>query len=318
MKSKMESDGHKLNVVEFGCASGGSSIDPLNAIKEASDNRKIKAIMNDLPLNNWEALKETLAKNVPEVEVEICAQSMYKEAVAPKASLDLAYSCFTQHWLSVGIPADLPLETGALWGNQLAQLPEYKDIYDKWATAARNDWARFMELRAEELRPGGIVVMHIQSAYVNGEMPAGLSHGCQVAKKQCLEEGIFTEAEARKLCMPEYGKNMLEIVTPFASAENLKKWDLLEYHQLPGWALAEDVVDPSVAKLSESEQARRAVDLARAFMDSSIEVAFTDVTESVKKEKVDKFWEKVYEFGKDDSSKIDANFGATLLAFERK
>ena len=73
MKSKIESDGHELSVVEFGCVSEGSSIDPLNTIKEASGNREMKTIMNDLSLNNWEVLKENLAKNVSEVEVEICS-----------------------------------------------------------------------------------------------------------------------------------------------------------------------------------------------------------------------------------------------------
>ena len=43
-----------LNVVEFGCATGISSIDPLLKIaKAASPLFRIKAVMNDLPLNDW-------------------------------------------------------------------------------------------------------------------------------------------------------------------------------------------------------------------------------------------------------------------------
>ena len=68
----------QLNVVEFGCATGNSSLDPLLKIEKiAGPSLKIKAVMNDLPLNDWNTLRKTLGANVPDIEVEVSSQSMY-------------------------------------------------------------------------------------------------------------------------------------------------------------------------------------------------------------------------------------------------
>ena len=68
----------ELNVVEFGCATGSSSLDPLSKIRKAAGpSFGIKAVMNDLPLNDWKTLHQTLALNVPDVKVEVSSQSMY-------------------------------------------------------------------------------------------------------------------------------------------------------------------------------------------------------------------------------------------------
>ena len=55
-------DSVALSVCEYGCATGGSSIEPLNAIKEGCkvSKRPLKAAMNDLPGNDWSVLAQTL------------------------------------------------------------------------------------------------------------------------------------------------------------------------------------------------------------------------------------------------------------------
>ena len=53
----------------------------------------------------------------------------YKES---KVRLDLAYLCFTTHWLFVGSTSALLLETDALWGNHLVQLPESRIQGHTW------------------------------------------------------------------------------------------------------------------------------------------------------------------------------------------
>ena len=71
----------KLNVVEFGCATGNPG--PLSKIKKtAGPSLGIKAVMNDLPLNDWKTLKENFASTMPDVEIEVACQSMYAGASA--------------------------------------------------------------------------------------------------------------------------------------------------------------------------------------------------------------------------------------------
>ena len=67
-----------------------------------------------------------------------------------EATVHLAYSCFAQHWLSEGAPTTLP--NGALWANQLARGNEQRRA---WEETSRNDWERFLTLRAKEVLPGG-------------------------------------------------------------------------------------------------------------------------------------------------------------------
>jgi len=307
-----------VKVVEYGCATGSSSLDPLRAIQAAAgSNRRVLAVMNDLPLNDWATLKQTLNENVPDVDVQIASQSMYKDVVAEKGSVHIGFSCFAQHWLSRGVPCPLPIETGALWGNQLAGLPKYKAIHEQWSQESRKDWVRFLELRAAELQSGGVLVLLIQSALHDGTMFEGLAHGCQVAKKQCLEEGIFTAEEALAMCMPEYSKNIIEILQPLQSEKSplSRKWNVLECQQLPLYALADDQIDPTTVHKSSQERANNTVNLAKSFMNSSLERAFK---EGHKEEKLGKFWSKVFEFVEAKSSDIDTATCITLLALERR
>jgi len=307
-----------VKVVEYGCATGSSSLDSLRAIQAAvGSSRRVLAVMNDLALNDWATLKQTLKENVPDVDVQIASQSMYKDVVTERGSVHIAYSCFAQHWLSRGVPCPLPIETGALWGNQLAGLPKYKAIHEQWSEASRKDWERFLELRAEELQRGGVLVLVIQSALLDGTMPEGLAHGCQVAKRQCLEEGIITAEEAQAMCMPEYCKNIIEILKPLQSKDRAlsRKWNVLECQQLPLDALADDQTDPANAHRSSRERAKSHVNMAKSFMNSTLERAFQ---EEDREEKLEKFWRKVFEFGEARSSDIDSNVGGTLLALQRK
>ena len=307
-----------VKVVDYGCATGSSSLDPLRAIQAAAgSNRRVLAVMNDLALNDWGTLKQTLKENVPDVDVQIASQSMYKDVVAEKGSVHIGFSCFAQHWLSRGVPCPLPIETGALWGNQLAGLPKHKAIYDQWSKESRKDWERFLELRAAELQSGGVLVLLIQSALLDGTMNDDLADGCQEAKKQCLEEGIFTVQEALAMCMPEYCKNIIEILEPLQSedSELSRKWNVLECQQLPLYALADHQPDLANGHMSSRERAKNTINRAKSFMNASLEQAFK---KEDREEKLGKFWKKVLEIGEAKSSGIDTNSEGTLLALERR
>ena len=230
--------------------------------------------------------------------------------MAPSGSVDITYSSFAQHWLSEGVPCPLPAQTGALWGNQLGGLAEYEDIHARWSEASRKDWDRFLTLRADEMRQGGIVVLLIQSSHLDGSCVEHIAEGCQIAKRRCVEEGVLTEEEAEQMCVPEYAKNMFEILEPLKSRS--ETWEILEVQQqaLP-CALMSGACDGG----GEGIKARRMVNLGRSFMDASLERAFA---RDRKESKLDAFWDKVMDIGSDDASRISSNFGVTFLALRRK
>ena len=59
-----------LQVVEYGCATGGSSLVPLGAIQDSISDRPLRATMNDLPRNNWATLSSTVEPALPEIDLQ--------------------------------------------------------------------------------------------------------------------------------------------------------------------------------------------------------------------------------------------------------
>lgn len=301
---------YKLNVVEFGCATGNPG--PVSKIKQAAGpSFEIKAVMNDLPLNDWKTLKENFASSMPDVEIEVACQSMYAGTVAPSGTVDISYSNFAQHWLSEGVPCPLPAKTGALWGNQLLGNAEFENILAKWSEASRKDWDRFLTLRADEMRKGGIMVLSLQSSDIHGNMFEPFAQSCQIAKRQCVEEGVLTKQEAEKMCVPEYSKSILEILEPLKSRS--ETWEILEVqHSALPCVHTSDVSHLENGRITS----QNVVNSGRSFMDSSLERAFEE--ENIGKSKLDQFWQKVMDIGAEDASQLSTRIGMTYLALRRK
>ena len=108
-----------IQICEYGCATGGSSIAPIRAIKDAMGRRKLILVMNDLPINDWKNLKKTVEVDFPDINFKYIARSMYSP-ITVDASTRLGYSCLAQHWLNNGALTGLPGD--ALWSNQLPKI----------------------------------------------------------------------------------------------------------------------------------------------------------------------------------------------------
>ena len=103
-----------LQVVEYGCATGGSSLVPLGAIQDSISNRPLRATMNDLPMNDWATLRSTVELALPNVDFAYAPTSMYCPGLE-EATVHLAYSCFAQHWLSEGAPRSAVGQPASPW-----------------------------------------------------------------------------------------------------------------------------------------------------------------------------------------------------------
>merc|ERR1719473_670514 len=115
--------------------------------------------LNDLPLNSWDVLKDTVETEFEGTTFNYVPKCMYKEPITTPGSLDLGYTVFAQHWLSKGVPTKL--DSDCMWGNQSYALRA------RWAEESANDWERFLRLRAQEFAPGGCLVVFIQSSQLD-------------------------------------------------------------------------------------------------------------------------------------------------------
>ena len=283
-----------VNICEYGCATGGSSIAPIRAIQDELSPRKIRIFMNDLPANDWAALKNVVESTFPDINFFYIAKSMYG-AVVGEASVHLGYSCFAQHWLEHGAPVGLPGD--ALWANQR---PLDCSNRKQWEAASRKNWEKKLLARSREIVPGGKLILHIQSAMNDGSLLESFADTLKQAKRSMIKNRELSLEKAMKMYIPEYPKTPAEIMT-IACAPNVSSlWRLVEayYCQLP------------VGDLDKQTTVDKQIKLCRAFMDSSLLLAVNNAELSI-------FWRRVKELACDDPTLLSHNYMATFLCFER-
>ena len=218
-------EGTPLVILEHGCSTGGSSIEPLQAIRDAvSKDRSLRVIMNDLPMNDWGVLKETVESKFPDMDFSYKPTSMYGP-VATDGDVHIAYSCYAQHWICNGSPTGLP--NGAIWANQLPHGNKYRAT---WEEESKQDWEILLKERAAEVATGGTMVFHIQSAMCCGALLEQYTYTLQKAKLAMMENGELSEDASRKLTLPEYMKTPSDILAPLVSGPMKLLWEVEEVH----------------------------------------------------------------------------------------
>ena len=283
-----------IHICEYGCASGGSSIAPIRALQDELSPRKIRVAMNDLPANDWTTLKNLVEPMFPGIDFMYIPKSMYN-AISDQSTVHLGYSCFAQHWLEDGAPAELPGD--ALWANQRPlDCPNRK----QWEAASMENWEKKLLYRAREIVPGGKLILHIQSAMNNGSLLESFASTLKQAKRDMIENKELSLETAKKMYIPEYPKTPAEIMTIVCAPNVSSLWRLEEAHyfELP------------VEDLDKQTTVDRQIKLCRAFMDSSLSLSLSN-------SEVSTFWRRVRELACDDPTLLSHNYMATFLCLER-
>jgi len=300
---KMLPEGSPLRVVEFGCATGGSSLAPLKVVEHAAAGvAEVIVTMNDLPLNSWDVLKATVEPEFKKFAFNYSPCSMYEKCVVTEGTHHLGYSCYAQHWLNDGCPCPLP--GGAMWANQvLADHPARAS----WAWASKMDWLRFLQLRAREIVKGGYLLLHIQAATLDGSLNEHCASIMAKAKAELLAEGTLTEREASRMNLPEYLKSPFEVLEPLRDSNVSHSWKLMDfYYTIPGCPYETKMMEEH---LPESDAIKDAISTLQAFCNPSL-------LSEVGAEKVDLFWKRVSELCVDIDA-VSANVASIVLVLRR-
>ena len=283
-----------VNVCEYGCATGGSSIVPIKAIEDALGTRKIKMIMNDLPMNDWDILQATIEPIFPNIDFEYVAKTMYSP-IAKDASIHLGYSCFAQHWLDNGAPIGLPGD--ALWANQL---PVNSFERQSWGKASRDDWDKKLLLRANEIIPGGWLIIHIHSSLNCGNLSEKFVATLQKAKARMIARGELSQEQATDLYVPQYCKSPAEIFSTLCTPEMSSLWQIEEayYQQLP------------CDELFEQNNIQRQIRFLKGFMDSTLR-------SSLDQNQFTTFWNHVSELAMSEPGALTTNGMSTFITLKK-
>src|SRR5215467_13645511 len=144
-------------IADYGSSQGKNSLPPLEAAitglrKRIGADRAIFVFHIDQPQNDFNSLFQVLAcdassylVNHPGVYSAAVGRSFY-ENVLPRGSVHLGWSSYAAMWIS-RLPAVIP--------GHFIPICSRGAVREAFDRQAAQDWARFLSLRAKELRPGG-------------------------------------------------------------------------------------------------------------------------------------------------------------------
>ncbi|MEW6279183.1 MAG: hypothetical protein AB1758_11200 [Candidatus Eremiobacterota bacterium] len=188
--------GDALRVVDLACHEGGNSLEPMRRVlaelRCRTPGLPVEVTHTDLPGNDFRPVLEMTRSYLgPGVFASVRAGSFY-EPLFPPGTVDLMWCSSATHWLS-RVPGPRTVEAWPLWQEQ-----------------ARADWQRWVDCRAEELRPGGQVVM-----VGFGLGPTGTTGAEWISSmvQETLAE-VVPKRRRSALVMPVYYRTLWEWLVP--------------------------------------------------------------------------------------------------------
>lgn len=198
-----------VGLADVACFHGKNSMDPIRfavaVIKERNPEQHIEVTHTDLVTNDFAPLLELVDKpettyRQPGVYSSVRTGNFYEPLFAP-GSQSLIWCSAATHWLS-RVPGPATQMHAHLWQKQ-----------------ARDDWQRWIDCRAEELRVGGQVVMVGSGADNWGRTGAeGL-----VAMVRETQTEVLGPRQRSKIAMPTYHRTMWEWLQPLGPKLVLKE-----------------------------------------------------------------------------------------------
>lgn len=213
----------EVTVADYGCSEGRNStatVATALGLLTARGARRFGVVHNDLPTNDWNALARNLSgpesylATYPQARTLFAPRGFF-EQVTPPASITLGTSGSAAHWLSRQPPGlDMPR---SLYRSD-APLPELAKILKQAAA----DWQAFLAARAEELQPGGVLLVQMLgsdgSANPVRVSAAGLLKLMNECALQLVDAGEVPQDVYARYCFPVVPRTIEEATAPVTGA----------------------------------------------------------------------------------------------------
>jgi hypothetical protein len=213
----------EVTVADYGCSEGKNSMATVTAALDllaARDARGLAVVHNDLPTNDWNTLSHNLSSSgsylarYPQARALFAPRGFF-EQVMPPASITLGTSGSAAHWLSrQPIGLNMPR---SLYRSD-APSAELTKILNQAAT----DWQAFLSARADELQPGGVLLVQLLGAdgskspvRVSAAGLLGLMNECAL---QLVDAGDVPQDVYARYCFPVVPRTVEEATAPMRGA----------------------------------------------------------------------------------------------------
>lgn len=211
----------QATVADYGCSEGRNSMAivgealTLLAARGAID---MAVLHNDLPTNDWGTLAANLAgpdsylRTFPAVRALFAPRGFFERVTLP-ASVTLGTSGSAAHWLSAqpaGIDMPRSLYRSDAPPDQLARI----------LAQAAGDWTTFLAARADELQPGGVLLVQMLGSD-GGVDPVRVSAAplmelMNVSVLALVDGGEIPAEVYARYCFPVVPRTMAEATAPLA------------------------------------------------------------------------------------------------------
>jgi hypothetical protein len=217
-KAVLEHDARPVVIADYGSSEGKNSLVPMRIVIETfrshlGAQRPIVVCHTDLPANDFKSLFELLendpdryARNDPNVFACVIGRSFY-QALFPPDQVDLGWCSYAAMWISQ-IPSVAPDHIFVPRMTGAARLA--------FEQQARQDWEAFLSLRANELRPGGRLVIVVPGT--QGEGGSGyeaiMDHAYAVLGDMVADGAVSADERAR-MALGVWPRRRRDLLAPF-------------------------------------------------------------------------------------------------------
>jgi len=207
-------------IADYGASTGHNSLLPIGAAitvlrKRTRPEHSVLVAHTDVAENDFTVLFRTLVDD-PDSYLKKDAASFasavgrsFYTQILPSNSVNLGWTSWAIQWLS-RIPAPIPDHL------QVAYCGD-ADVKEAYAKLAALDWHEFVAFRGRELCPGGRLVVLTMAIGDDGEFGyRPLFKGMLAELVDLLAQGLVTEDEVHRMCIPTVSRRAADFVAPFA------------------------------------------------------------------------------------------------------
>jgi hypothetical protein len=244
-------------IADYGSSQGRNSMAPMRiAIEElrARTGRQttVEVIHTDLPSNDFAALFGALEEDPGSYmagAVNIFPSAVgrsYVQPILPTGSVHLGWNTWTMHWLS-GDPISAP-------DHFSVESSKSQRVVAALRQRLAEDWRRFLECRATELRTGGKLLTAFAAREADKSGWEWLDGQLWQAMLDLGSDGVLSKEEQLRVTMPVAGRSIDQIRAPFGESGNfsdliIEQAEILKVPD-PTWAAFE--TDRDAQKLGRS------------------------------------------------------------------
>jgi hypothetical protein len=213
-----------LTIVDYGSSQGRNSMAPIRTAIEVLRSRAgttvpIEVIHTDLPTNDFSALFQSLESDrnsylsgVSGVYPSAIGRSFY-EPLRPPESVHLGWSTWALQWMSRS-PAHAP-------DHILAGMSSTAEVLAAVKRQQASDWRRFLEHRANEMRPGARLLVGFTARGRNETGWEWLLGELWSSVEDMGRDGLLSADEQRRLTIPIGLRSLAELEHPLQGAQRV-------------------------------------------------------------------------------------------------